>query len=352
MGGVKSSLASKFAFCPPKPPSYGLAVDESTGRLTMSGVPSRENVDILKLCTKRGNEIVAMYMRNPAATLTLLYSHGNAADLGQMYELLSELSVHLPVNLLTYDYSGYGKSTGKPSEHNTYADVEAAYRCLEEIYGVKEEDVILYGQSLGSGPTIDLAVRLSRLRAVVLHSAILSGLRVLYPVKRTYWFDIFKNIDKIPLVKCPVLVIHGTADDVVDFSHGKQLWELCKEKYEPLWIKGGNHCDLELYPQFIRHLKKFISAMEKSAHLINCSGPVADLSGNPQNSTDCIEKSRQSIDQREKTRTSTDKKEKEKACAGTDQPEKARKSIDRLGGMMRSVGLCNIGCFKHNVSGG
>ena len=101
MGGVKSSLASKFAFCPPKPPSYGLAVDESTGRLTMSGVPSRENVDILKLCTKRGNEIVAMYMRNPAATLTLLYSHGNAADLGQMYELLSELSVHLPVNLLT-----------------------------------------------------------------------------------------------------------------------------------------------------------------------------------------------------------------------------------------------------------
>lgn len=57
---------------------------------------------------------------------------------------------------------------------------------------MKEEDVILYGQSLGSGPTIDLAVRLSRLRAVVLHSAILSGLRVLYPVKRTYWFDIFK----------------------------------------------------------------------------------------------------------------------------------------------------------------
>lgn len=57
---------------------------------------------------------------------------------------------------------------------------------------MKEEDVILYGQSLGSGPTIDLAVRLSRLRAVILHSPILSGLRVLYPVKQTYWFDIFK----------------------------------------------------------------------------------------------------------------------------------------------------------------
>lgn len=57
---------------------------------------------------------------------------------------------------------------------------------------MKEEDVILYGQSVGSGPTLDLATRLPRLRAVVLHSPILSGLRVMYPVKRTYWFDIYK----------------------------------------------------------------------------------------------------------------------------------------------------------------
>jgi hypothetical protein len=61
---------------------------------------------------------------------------------------------------------------------------------------------------VGSGPTLDLASRLPHLRAVVLHSPILSGLRVMYPVKHTYWFDIYKNIDKIPLVRCPVLVIH------------------------------------------------------------------------------------------------------------------------------------------------
>jgi pimeloyl-ACP methyl ester carboxylesterase len=57
---------------------------------------------------------------------------------------------------------------------------------------VKEEDVILYGQSVGSGPALDLATRLPKLRAVVLHSPIASGLRVMYPVKRTYWFDIYK----------------------------------------------------------------------------------------------------------------------------------------------------------------
>jgi cellulose synthase/poly-beta-1,6-N-acetylglucosamine synthase-like glycosyltransferase len=107
---------------------------------------------------------------------------------------------------------------------------------LKTGYGFKQEDLILYGQSVGSGPTLHLASKLQNLRGVVLHSAILSGLRVLYPVKVTFWFDIFKvsfsfqfiigrnlfalsfavtkvfytfqNIDKIRYVNCPVFVIH------------------------------------------------------------------------------------------------------------------------------------------------
>lgn len=107
----------------------------------------------------------------------------------------------------------------QPTEQNTYADIEAAYECLKQTYGVKEEDVILYGQSVGSGPTVDLASRLSRLRAVVLHSPILSGVRVMYPVKRTYWFDIFKVImiqtcKGSPLVFFICLIIR---DDLCDF---------------------------------------------------------------------------------------------------------------------------------------
>ncbi|XP_042022144.1 alpha/beta hydrolase domain-containing protein 17C-like isoform X1 [Salvia splendens] len=370
MGGMTSSMAAKFAFFPPNPPSYRVVAEE-TGKLKMTEVANHENVDVLKVKTKRGTEIVAVYVKNPSAKLTLLYSHGNAADLGQMYDLFSELSFHLRVNLMGYDYSGYGQSTGKPSEQNTYADIEAAYECLKETYGVKEEDVILYGQSVGSGPTLDLSSRLSRLRAVVLHSPILSGLRVMYPVKRTYWFDIYKNIDKIPLVQCPVLVIHGTEDDVVDCSHGKQLWELCKEKYEPLWVKGGNHCDLELYPEYIKHLKKFILAVEKSAHLRSGSVESVDqmdsqkgIDSRPRQSTDHREKSRSSTDHREKPRESIDRKEKsrasvdkrersrksteltEKPSNNAEQPEKARNSIDRFGEMMRSAVLCNIDCFK------
>ncbi|KAL8482094.1 hypothetical protein ACS0TY_028298 [Phlomoides rotata] len=109
---------------------------------------------------------------------------------------------------MSYDYSGYGASSGKPSELNTYYDIEAVYNCLKSEYAIKQEDVILYGQSVGSGPTLHLAARFPRLRAIVLHSAILSGIRVLFNVKVTFWFDIFKNIDKIRNVCCPVLVIH------------------------------------------------------------------------------------------------------------------------------------------------
>ncbi|VVA96034.1 unnamed protein product [Arabis nemorensis] len=329
MGGVTSSVAAKFAFFPPTPPSYKVVTDELTGLLLLAPYPHRENVEILKLPTRRGTEIVAMYVRHPMATCTLIYSHGNAADLGQMYELFIELSIHLKVNLMGYDYSGYGQSTGKPSEHNTYADIEAVYKCLEDTYGSKQEDVILYGQSVGSGPTLDLASRLPLLRAVVLHSPILSGLRVMYSVKKTYWFDIYKNIDKIPYVDCPVLIIHGTSDEVVDWCHGKQLWELCKEKYEPLWVKGGNHCDLEHYPEYIKHLKKFIATVERlPCRRVGSRMSSSDQSESGRDSSsklritfDHLDLSRRSVDCHEKSRKSVDY---------THQIERGRKSVDRL----------------------
>jgi len=102
MGTATSSMAAKFAFFPPNPPSYTILVDEETGKLRLSSdvIHQRDNVDILKLCTKKGNEIVATYVKNPSASLTVLYSHGNAADIGQMYHIFTELSSHLNVNLM------------------------------------------------------------------------------------------------------------------------------------------------------------------------------------------------------------------------------------------------------------
>ncbi|XP_020114613.1 protein ABHD17C isoform X2 [Ananas comosus] len=203
-----SDVAARFAFFPPDPPTYSIKRDEINGRIAAAGVPRDQSMDVIALETRRGNRIVAFYLRNPSARLTVLYSHGNAADLGQLYDLFAQLKVNLRVNLMGYDYSGYGASTGKPSEANTYADIEAVYQCLETEYGISQEDLILYGQSVGSGPTLHLAARLPRLRGVILHSAILSGLRVVCHVNFNFCFDIYKNINKIKKVKCPVLVIH------------------------------------------------------------------------------------------------------------------------------------------------
>ncbi|XWS36922.1 hypothetical protein CRYUN_Cryun20dG0126800 [Craigia yunnanensis] len=417
MGGVTSSIAAKFAFFPPNPPSYKVVEDESCGgRLYIPEVPRRDDVEVLKLHTRRGNDIVAVHIKHPKASATLLYSHGNAADLGQMFELFVELCNRLRVNLMGYDYSGYGQSTGKPTECNTYADIDAAYKCLKEQYGVKDEQLIVYGQSVGSGPTVDLASRLPNLRGMVLHSPILSGMRVLYPVKRTYWFDIYKNIDKIGAVNCQVLVIHVNNGDshvklnkvnsiirkfrelktllgkrevdkyvfdqrerdinrypffgslkkhkcslflfffylpmfssdethfvmlagdsrFVDCSHGKQLWELCKHKYDPLWVNGGGHCNLELYPEFIRHLKKFVLSLNKSKAATNGSEKIAVNSDNkckPSDSdtfelrADLPEVSRNSLDSRlEKSKKSN-------------KPEKSRMSTDRVDRFRRKKGL-------------
>lgn len=99
---------------------------------------------------------------------------------------------------------------GQPSELNTYYDIEAVYNCLRRDHGVKQEDLVLYGQSVGSGPTLHLASRVQNLRAVVLHSAILSGIRVLYPVKMTFWFDIFK-VNGLPQLLCLIFPSYTNA---------------------------------------------------------------------------------------------------------------------------------------------
>ncbi|KAE8661895.1 plastidial glycerol-phosphate acyltransferase [Hibiscus syriacus] len=321
MGCMFSQLAAKFAFFPPSPPTYQVKKDDNNEKLKVvssSSMPAPvaddPSLDVLLIDTKLGNKIVGFYLKNPYARLTLLYSHGNAADLGQLYDLFVQLKINLRVNLMgighdeeegdkgrpfadefaekrvdheednsemlkcpaSYDYSGYGASSGKPSESNTYADIEAVYQCLQTEYGISQEDLILYGQSVGSGPTLHLAAKLPRLRGVVLHSGILSGLRVLCHVKFSFCFDIYQNIKRIQKVKCPALVIHGTEDDVVDWLHGNGLWKMAREPYEPLWIKGGGHCNLELYPDYVGYMNCKTTPLALTEN-INIGGPSPEV---------------------------------------------------------------------------
>lgn len=101
MGNVTGSVAAKFAFFPPDPPTYDVSREED-GRLVFSGVTADKNMDVHLLDTKGGNKIVATFWKHPFARFTILYSHGNAADLGQMHELFIELRAHLRVNLMRW----------------------------------------------------------------------------------------------------------------------------------------------------------------------------------------------------------------------------------------------------------
>jgi len=128
--------------------------------------------------------------------------------------------------------------------------------------------------------------------------------------------------------------VQGTSDEVVDCSHGKQLWELCKDKYEPLWVKGGNHCDLEHYPEYIRHLKKFIATVERL--------PCPRMSSDHQSERVRDAPPRRSMDRRVKPRQSTERREKEKPPKSqskkiSSSSSKLKISFDQLDRSRRSV---------------
>uniref|UniRef100_A0A915P794 palmitoyl-protein hydrolase n=3 Tax=Meloidogyne TaxID=189290 RepID=A0A915P794_9BILA len=236
-----SSIVAKLAFMPPEPKEL-------------------KNITVFFAKTSRRNKIACMFIKPVIPTrFTILFSHGNAVDIGQMCSFYVLLGYRLGCNVFAYDYSGYGQSTGRPSEKNLYADIAAALKALETKCQIPPERVILYGQSIGTVPSVDLASKNPRVAALILHSPLLSGMRVAFHgIQRTWCCDAFPSIEKIPRVSCPTLVIHGTEDDVVDFSHGVTIYEQCPTSVEPLWVSGAGHNDVEMHAAYLERLRAFI----------------------------------------------------------------------------------------------
>ncbi|XP_014256772.1 protein ABHD17B [Cimex lectularius] len=262
-----SRIAAKLAFLPPEP-TYSFT-DETSSKCQINLTEKaewlysdreKEAFEGFFARTSRGNRIACLFVRCSAnARFTILFSHGNAVDLGQMSSFYFGLGTSINCNIFSYDYSGYGVSTGKPSEKNLYADIDSAWHTLRTRYGISPENIILYGQSIGTVPTVDLASRYE-VGAVVLHSPLTSGMRVAFPkTKRTWFFDAFPSIDKIAKVTSPVLVIHGKEDEVIDFSHGLAIYERCPRAVDPLWVERAGHNDVELYHEYLDRLRRFIS---------------------------------------------------------------------------------------------
>ena len=217
-------IADRLIFLPPVS-SY------PAGRLPIVLVPADD-----------GARIATLHLRNPGAAFTILFSHGNAEDLGHLSYLLEQMH-RTGFSVLAYDYRGYGLSTGgPPTAEAAYRDLQAVYRHAVEHLEIPPERLIVLGRSVGSGPATELAAR-EPVGGLVIESGFVSAFRVVTRVQ-ILPFDKFPNLRHIREVKCPVLVIHGTEDEVIPLSHGQRLFDAAPQPKQALWVENAGHNDL------------------------------------------------------------------------------------------------------------
>jgi pimeloyl-ACP methyl ester carboxylesterase len=155
----------------------------------------------------------------------MIFSHGNAEDIYLVQTWLQTYFLkNVEVNAVVYEYTGYGESNGKiPLDQSLYEDIETVYIYLTENLNIDPNTIILFGRSIGSGPSCFLAEKYP-VAGLILHSALMSALRVVFNLRWTLPFDKFPNIDRIPNIDCPIFVIHGRRDEIVPFYHAVELF--------------------------------------------------------------------------------------------------------------------------------
>jgi len=273
-GGCSTAkVAGALTFFPPEP-NYSVSRDESTKKLKFVVNPDLEPIpfertEVVILTTKKKRSICAVLYTAPGAKYTILYSHGNATDLGAMHDRYVGLVDNLRTNVLAYDYTGYGQSSQVVcTEADTYADIEAVYEwAIKNVCPSPAEQIILYGQSVGSGPTCFLGSKYE-VAGVILHSPFLSGMRVLTESRALACLDIFPNINRIQKLKCPAMIIHGKEDQEVDWSHGVGLYNAIPDhfKRDPWWVPGRGHNNIvqgtAAVAEYYRRLNNFLGSLK------------------------------------------------------------------------------------------
>jgi uncharacterized protein len=175
----------------------------------------------------------------------LLICHGNAGNLSEFGRPTHYAGLRaLGLNLLAFDYRGYGESQGRPSEDGLYKDADAAYRYLRDTLGVLPERIIVFGHSLGSAVAVDLASRVPS-AGLILEGALTSVRergQELYPYIPVRWIgrSRFASIEKIARVTVPKLFLHATADDVIPLAHGHRLFQAAAAPKTFVELKGGH----------------------------------------------------------------------------------------------------------------
>ena len=191
---------------------------------------------------------------------TLVFFHGNAGELSNRIYKLNELN-KLDINILLISWRGFSGNEGSPTEDNLYKDAEAAIQWLNRKE-VKNDRIILYGESLGTGVAVEIGKK-NNFNSIILESPFTSmenAAKIYYPYLpvKLLLKDKYDSLSKITTIKTPILIMHGKKDDIVPFSMGKELFEKANHPKHSYFTSQDDHM-MEFNDEIIVNIKNFIN---------------------------------------------------------------------------------------------
>ena len=198
---------------------------------------------------------------NPSGQ-TWVWFHGNGGNIGHRVEEIALLHHRLQVDIFIFDYRGYGRSPGTPSEKGTYLDARAALRRALERPGVDPEAVVYFGHSLGTAVAAELAVSHPPAGMVFVSpfTSVRDMARLTFPLPGAGWVvrNHYNTLSRIGRVHAPLLVLHGDQDETVAISQGRKLYESANQPKTLTVLKGAGHNDT-----YIVDPGEFFGALER-----------------------------------------------------------------------------------------
>ena len=206
----------------------------------LSGVPLED----VWFQSADGTKLFGWYVESSATDAVLLWCHGNAGNIINRLENLREL-YRLGLSVFLFDYRGYGRSQGRPSEAGLYEDARGAYDYLTRTRMIRAERIILFGRSLGASVAADLATQKAAAGLILESSfpSVEAVARSHYGGLPVHWLlgAEFRLIDRLPQLSLPKLVIHGDRDDIIPMELGRQVFDAAKPPKEWYTIQGADH---------------------------------------------------------------------------------------------------------------
>jgi fermentation-respiration switch protein FrsA (DUF1100 family) len=209
-----------------------------------------------------GTKLHGWYVPVDEPNEVVLFCHGNAGNLTGRMDVMLACQQRLNVSLLMFDYRGYGRSEGSPSEQGVLQDARAARQWLAEKAGVKENEIVLWGESIGGGIAVDLAASEGP-GGLILEDTFTSLPDVAayhYP-----WLPVrfcmrgkLNSLAKIKDYHGPLLMIHGDADTIVPYHFGQKLFAAANEPKQFVTERGYDHND-ERSPEAWQAIREFLA---------------------------------------------------------------------------------------------